>query len=324
MKTKEIIKLFLYRYGFVKNYHKLRNKNALTVLMFHRILPKTKAKSLGANGEWTLSPEQFDELLGFLSENYNIISYETLLDSLKAGSKLPATSLLITFDDGWQDNYEYALPLLKKYNLPAVIFVVSDVLDKISLFWQEIIFSCCKLFPETLEEINRFFDPKLNFQNSTQLIEYLDKQVDETLKLKIVNCCQRYIPNERQLLNIQEIKELSRSGVTIGAHGQTHKKLGDLIYREQLSELTEAKSVLSTISTNYIGSISFPHGSYNEETKQICNQLDYKIMFSSRAIINQSISSFLGRIHVSSRNICIRNQFDELTASYNLFFREKN
>lgn len=79
----------------------------------------------------SVSPAQFEEQMAYLkAEGYNSITPDQLAANLKDGRELPEKPLLITFDDGYADNYANAYPILKKYGFSATIFVVTDFLDR--------------------------------------------------------------------------------------------------------------------------------------------------------------------------------------------------
>ena len=93
-------------------YHRIRNRNTLTIVVFHRVLAVDDERWPHAHPEWTVSDAVFEQCLQFFRRHYYVISLEELLSSVEQGKKLPNRSLLITFDDGYADNEEYALPLL--------------------------------------------------------------------------------------------------------------------------------------------------------------------------------------------------------------------
>lgn len=101
-----------------KNIKKLLSKMCLTryrqgvlILNYHSINP---------NHKYSTKPEDFDEQMNYLSKNFQIVRLNEI------NNKKHKFSIVITFDDGFCDNYEYAFPILKKYNIPATIFLVSD------------------------------------------------------------------------------------------------------------------------------------------------------------------------------------------------------
>lgn len=104
------------------------------VLNYHQVNPEGK-------GALTLSPQEFEEQMAYLKKaGYTAITPRQLIDYLKDGAKLPPNPILITFDDGYVDNYVFAYPLLQKYNFTATIFVVTDFPDndKHYLTWAQI------------------------------------------------------------------------------------------------------------------------------------------------------------------------------------------
>jgi len=97
---------------------------SVPVLMYHHILPKSSfiASSI----------EEFEKQMKFLYENnYKTLTSEEFLEYKKGNLKIKK-GVFITFDDGWRDNFYYAYPILKKYNLKATCFLVTEWIEKAS------------------------------------------------------------------------------------------------------------------------------------------------------------------------------------------------
>lgn len=90
----------------------------LVVLTYHSINP---------DYAFSVKPKDFEEQIRYLSTNFNLINLETI-DSL--GKENKRDFIAITFDDGYEDNYHFAFPILKKYNIPATIFITTDFVFK--------------------------------------------------------------------------------------------------------------------------------------------------------------------------------------------------
>ncbi|MBF0478654.1 MAG: polysaccharide deacetylase family protein [Candidatus Omnitrophica bacterium] len=94
------------------------------VLMYHNV------EVLDHQAPNWVSPEEFDWQMSFLRKHhYNVITLTELVDRIKAGSKMPHNTVAITFDDGNYNNYQYAYPILKKYKIPATIFLIASAFE---------------------------------------------------------------------------------------------------------------------------------------------------------------------------------------------------
>lgn len=79
----------------------------------------------------TVTPENFERHMAYLKKHrYHVISLHELVESIKNKRPIPKKSVVITFDDGYDDNYTYAYPVLKEYGFPATIFVLPDLVDQ--------------------------------------------------------------------------------------------------------------------------------------------------------------------------------------------------
>ena len=79
----------------------------------------------------SVTPADFEEQMRFLQDRgCHVITPNDLYDSLSSGKKLPDNPVIITFDDGYKDNYTNAYPILKKYNFKATIFVITDFVGR--------------------------------------------------------------------------------------------------------------------------------------------------------------------------------------------------
>ena len=112
-------------------FHVLRflNRNEPVVLCYHRVVEDFKKESEYSLSELLVSKRSFGRQLRFLRKYYNIISMDSLVDSFEGRFELPKYSLLITFDDGYKDNFSCGYPLLKQSNVPAVIFITTNFID---------------------------------------------------------------------------------------------------------------------------------------------------------------------------------------------------
>ncbi len=94
------------------------------IMMYHHV------NKIDPSRQDTVSPERFEWHMAYLKKHhFNVLPLGTLVQVIQEGKPLPRRSVVITFDDGYENNYVYAFPILKKYGFPATIFVITDVLN---------------------------------------------------------------------------------------------------------------------------------------------------------------------------------------------------
>ncbi len=109
---------------------KLLGRNQVRILTYHRVCNLPEIDDF----TW-LSVSAFAQQMAYLSENgFNIITLEQFIDYKDKNIEPPPKTLIITFDDGWRDNYVNALPLLEKYNFRASFFIATDYIDSDEVF----------------------------------------------------------------------------------------------------------------------------------------------------------------------------------------------
>jgi len=157
----------------------LRNEYVVPIIMYHSVNPKSDPlmKRL------IVSPETFERQMRFLKRHhYNVLPLETLVQLIKE-ENVPPKAVAITFDDGYKDNYAYAFPVLKKYNLPATIFIIVNEAGRPQadrLSWDEIkamqgsgliTFGSHALGPEPLINVKSKEEVKMQVSGSKKILE---------------------------------------------------------------------------------------------------------------------------------------------------------
>ncbi len=104
---------------------KISKKGRMIILMYHRV-----ARPLNGDAHLCVSPANFESHIRYLSKHFDFISLEELSDYIEKRAYPARDSVMLTFDDGWEDNYTNAFPVLKKYKAPALIFLASGFIGK--------------------------------------------------------------------------------------------------------------------------------------------------------------------------------------------------
>src|ERR1700690_3539681 len=111
-----------------------------SILAYHNILPMTRIESI-YNKNYVLEDVKFEQQMKYLRDHgYSCIDITDIKNCLDSSFRLPAKPVMITFDDGCLDNYQIAFPILKKYNLKATFFIVTDSIGRRGyVTWEQII-----------------------------------------------------------------------------------------------------------------------------------------------------------------------------------------
>jgi len=143
---------------FRLNKRKIYNKffSTAKILLYHRVSKTDSDPYL-----LSVSPENFREQLLYLSTNFNVISLVDMVRKIKE-HKVESNDVVITFDDGYADNFYNALPILKELNIPATIFVTAGKIDSTSpFFWDNIVEGSDRGRPLTRSELQNLAENSL-------------------------------------------------------------------------------------------------------------------------------------------------------------------
>jgi len=267
IKIKQLIKstisFLLYYSGFMHFLRKVKLKDKAFVLMYHRVLPDSMLEKTYSSDGIVLRDKSFDKQLSFIKNNFKVVDIEEFLLFLNGETNYSKPVCLITFDDGWFDNYEYAFSILKKYNLPATIFLSYKFINKNEPFWQEKInryirTKMAENNPKKLEIfhseiLNEFLLDKKEFSYVAhpnyfvkELLGYLKLQEFEKI-LTIVKICEKGLNNGFNyypdvFLNWDQISEMKKHRIRFESHGLSHKILPNLSDEQKYLEISESKN----------------------------------------------------------------------------------
>lgn len=108
----------------------------VAVLCYHNIATLEEIEKFPEEKDWLIEVNNFEEQLKYLAKhNYKTLTTEEFLKWKKGEISLPYKSVLITFDDGFLSNYQYAFPLLKKYNMNATVFLIGQYMEEGNKAW---------------------------------------------------------------------------------------------------------------------------------------------------------------------------------------------
>jgi peptidoglycan/xylan/chitin deacetylase (PgdA/CDA1 family) len=286
MNLRETARNIAYKSGAMDTFHRARHSDCLTVLMFHRVQPSFARERSQADPLYTVTPELLAGIVAFLKRNYAIVGAQDVLSSLKHETALPDRPALVTFDDGWRDNLEWALPVLR--SLPWLLFVAADAVDA-DCWWQEVLLWALRSGRASYTELWEAAhtgqpDDGVDTQDVLALLLRYGalKAERRDSALRAHEDALRGRGDARQMLDADDLAVLRTEGVDIGAHGAAHLPLSRL--DDAAGDLRRSRDVLQRFAT--VPAMSFPHGRYNGAAVDAARALGYSALFTSDAILN--------------------------------------
>lgn len=246
-----------------------------------------------------LDYDLFEKQLQFFNKNFHVIAMEDVIDSIDNGRGLPEKSILLTFDDGYIDNYTVAMPLLKKYGMQGSFFIPGktftenvlldvnkvhfvlasadnpkELVDDIYILLDE-----ARKIPEYKDLLsnndlyaqygiaNRFDCADVVFCKrilQTAIPEKLRNEMSSKLFAKYVDLFETNFARELYM-NRDQIKCMKDNGMFIGLHGYDHYWLGNLKEDEIKHDVDKALNVMSEFIDKNAWVMNYPYGSYNQD-----------------------------------------------------------
>jgi peptidoglycan/xylan/chitin deacetylase (PgdA/CDA1 family) len=281
-------------FGALKSF-RLREK--AFVLMYHRTLsPDDVYRSFLQPGMY-VTTASFERQIAFLKGRYRLLSLEGLVRKIEKGEDVGGCCS-ITFDDGWGDNYSNAFPILKKYEVPATIFLATSFIGTDRLFWSEELAGCFPGKPLAGEELGKVYASvgKLWRQMGEFKSESRESQLNRAIEiLKWYTSAEREavldffrkkgLPRNprRQMMTWDEAKVMAASGlVSFGAHSVGHELLDQMPSAEARREILQSREDIRRHLGVTVASFAYPNGNYNDIIIDVLRDIGFTSAVTTR------------------------------------------
>lgn len=290
------------------------------VLAYHRVLEAWEEAIFDYDLELiSARRDEFEWQMNLVANQFNVVSCKQVSDAINHGLELPSRALMITFDDGFCDNYEIAFPVLARLGLPATFFLSTEYIGTQRLFW----------FDWVVHTVLRTREKRIRLHTVDMNLELEDtpaprRQVAAELLrvLKRSTEIQRLAALEElrhvagvgdgdvgQKVNApmtwDEIREMSQAGMDFGSHTVSHPVLSMITDSEQLrSELRDSKETIERETSRPVIALSYPVGGRNAVNDLVLAataDAGYEFAFSYEPGTNYKLKDdrwLLKRIHV--------------------------
>jgi len=259
----------------------------LSIVIYHRVLPEAD-RFLGGRGDIS----SFDQQLCYLTRNFNVLSLSEAVAHLRAAT-LPARAVCITFDDGYADNAEIALPLLQKYGVTATFFIATGFLDGGRMWNDTVIESFRRARGDAIDlrEIGLEQYTVATLEQRRQVLfsvidqlKYLEPTTRQSQVDKLAQTIAAELPDDLMMTSAQ-VKLLHDHGMEIGGHTVNHPILASTDETTARTEISEGKARLEAITGAPIRFFAYPNGKpgrdYLSIHVEMLNQLGFEAAVST-------------------------------------------
>ena len=308
MAKKELMAQALVKTGLVRGLAGLHHmvRKDVKILAYHRVLPHQPEAGFPYDLELVSAwQEEFDWQMAYLARHYHVITCRELAGFMDEGRWPDKPCAMVTFDDGYLDNHDVALPILQRHGLPAVIFVTTGYMGGQATFWYD------QLVHEVLHSKATHIHMQPGKQPmalgrtesqrrelGTHLLRHLKRVSNEerlaTLARWHVELGVSGTPDPASLhrpMDWHHVKALSDAGIEIGSHTVTHPVLSRIQDVEHLAhELVESKAAIERHLGKPVLSVAYPTGgsaAYTQQVMQCAERTGYRFAFTYEPGVNK-------------------------------------
>jgi peptidoglycan/xylan/chitin deacetylase (PgdA/CDA1 family) len=301
----------------VRRFWRRNPRPGLRILAYHRILDEEESSFPFDQEVISATTDAFFRQMKFVRDNFDVISFRDLESYEEQRRPWPKRGLIITFDDGYRDNYTNAYPILKGLGLTATIFLTAGHIGAKELFWWDLVAYCIKRSERASIDLPQIASQPMPL-NSGDARNVVIREVLSWLKEISENCRRTFVsqlaqvtgvspPNhetESMHLNWTEVSEMASFGFEFGSHTLTHPILTNVSEEQLVVEIGQAKTMIEQRLKQKIIAFSYPVGRFDErvETAVSDQGFQFAVSYQDNAAYQTNFERYqLPRIHVERK-----------------------
>jgi len=265
----------------------------LLVLTYHRVTPDVPWPD-----SLVVIPDQFEQQVKYVKRHFRLLSASEVAEIIRSRKSFPVRSCLITFDDGWKDNYTHAFPILHAYQIPAIIFLTTGYVGTNKRFWHERLASL--LYPLPLSEGRRWTVSHLNWVTASaeEIAQEVGSVPLRSRQLVIAEITEAWKPLEESglerklqqleaalgqsllagtpaMLSWENVAAMAAGGIEFGSHTVSHALLDQVTAVQLKRELCASKETLESRLGKPVEFVAYPNGNHNEAVATASQECGY-------------------------------------------------
>jgi peptidoglycan/xylan/chitin deacetylase (PgdA/CDA1 family) len=328
--TKTVLAVLWVRSGLLRLVHRLQGPRIL-VLAYHRVTADD-AIAMCAYPAMHVSCSSFEKQLLALRDLYRIIPLSELAKILDAKTPLREPVAVVTFDDGYQDNFTNAFPILERLNVPATFFLSFGFVDRREPFWFDRLAAAVRawdhqpqarsiLRPQLPDALLRALQAPSPLAERCRAAAAALKVLSDGERQAVMATLQQHLdlqaqPDATSPLTWEQARQMCQSGMSMGAHSVSHAILTTQSEERAREEVTASlQGVARRIGTS-VDAFAYPNGDTNEWVTSLVRNAGGKLAFTMQSRQNRPGDA---RLQLGRRNVCqdtSRSAFREFSRAW--------
>lgn len=301
-----IVSSALYRLGLLWMLRRLLMRRRAIVLTYHRVLTPEERGRAASHPAMVVDRDVFAMQMAFLKRRFRVLSLQEFVACVASGLPFPDSSCLITFDDGWKDTFENALPILQTLNLPAVVFLPVGYVGGHRVFWQEALTRLLRIAANTAHTdtavharlrrtlaqfgIDHLLECERDaIEDGIARVVAARKDADAATTESLVDALARELDTNVEAFSTadgfvtwRQVRLMSGSGIAFGGHGVQHRLLTRVAEAESRAEIEGARDMLRDALGRPVEAFCYPNGYCTETVVEQVRRAGYTLAFTTR------------------------------------------
>lgn len=277
--------------GLIYAYYLLKRRITeyhVVVLTYHRV---GNPDELPWNFPYVRT-QDFEHQVRYLCQEYDILPLDTLVRHIHEKDSWPRRAAIITFDDGYKNNFTYAYPILRKYNVPATINLTTAHIGTGNLFWFDKVKFCLWHTKHKVIQLDKLGTYHIKSNNdrmrtASRINEKLKKLTEKEKNLIIddlTNALDVDIPpdlGKALILSWDEVRAMRDAGISFGAHSLNHPNLTKLPVEQVKREIVQSKIEIEERLGQDITVFCYPNGAFNAKISELVKEAGFHYALTS-------------------------------------------
>jgi peptidoglycan/xylan/chitin deacetylase (PgdA/CDA1 family) len=293
----------LYYLGLLHAWQSIVLRRKAVVLTYHRVLKPQERAWCASHPGIVVERQTFVRHIQLLKRRFRLLTIDEFARRMEQKIPFADSSCLITFDDGWRDNYSNAFPVLLEAGVPAVIFLPVSYIGERRLFWQE---ALTRLLTRAVVEARR---DRARFARLDQILRPFDlhgllrvesdprpaiwkavtarKVADGGIPESLLVGLGRELGPESDgwlhdgFINWDQVRRMAAGPIAFGGHGAEHRLLTEIPLEAAREDIRRAKDVLDAQLAGSVETFSYPNGSWNPNIAALLREAGYRLAFTT-------------------------------------------